>query len=57
MLDIVLIQVQLQLYETEENDVEIMVIRHWNDNQNEIPGCILQIEEGQQTGETRSDLL
>lgn len=33
------------------------VIRHWNDNQNEIPGCILQIEEGQQTGETRSDLL
>lgn len=24
MLDIVLIQVQLQLYETEENDVEIM---------------------------------
>ena len=33
------------------------VIRHWNDNQNEIPGCILQIEEGQQTGETRSNLL
>jgi len=31
------------------------VIRHWN--KNEIPGCILQIEEGQQTGETRSDLL
>lgn len=33
------------------------VIRHWNDNQNEIPGCILQIEEGQQTGETGSNLL
>ena len=33
------------------------VIRHWNDNQNEIPGCILQIEEGQQTGETRSNFL
>jgi hypothetical protein len=31
------------------------VIRHWN--KNEIPGCILQIEEGQQTGEARSDLL
>jgi hypothetical protein len=31
------------------------VIRHWN--KNEIPGCILQIEEGQQTGETGSDLL
>lgn len=33
------------------------VIRHWNDNQNEIPGCILQIEEGQQESETRSNLL
>ena len=33
------------------------VIRHWNDNQNEIPGCILQIEEGPQTSETRSNLL
>ena len=33
------------------------VIRHWNDNQNEIPGCILQIEEGPQTGETRSNFL
>jgi hypothetical protein len=31
------------------------VIRHWN--KNEIPGCILQIEEGQQTGETGSNLL
>ena len=31
------------------------VIRHWN--KNEIPGCILQIEEGQQTGETRSNFL
>ena len=33
------------------------VIRHWNDNQNEIPGCILQIEEGPQTSETRSNFL
>ena len=33
------------------------VVRHWNDNQNEIPGCILQIEEGQQEGETRGSLL
>ena len=33
------------------------VIRHWNDNQNEIPGCILQIEEGQQTSEARSNFL
>ena len=33
------------------------VIRHWNDNQNEIPGCILQIEEGPQESETRSNLL
>jgi len=33
------------------------VIRHWNDNQNEIPGCILQIEEGQQESETRSNFL
>ena len=33
------------------------VIRHWNDNQNEIPGCILQIEEGPQESETRSNFL
>ena len=33
------------------------VIRHWNDNQNEIPGCILQIEEGPQTGETNRSFL
>ena len=31
--------------------------RHWNDNQHEIPGCLLQIEEGSQTSETRSNLL
>jgi hypothetical protein len=31
------------------------VIRHWN--KNEIPGCILQIEEGQQTSEARSNFL
>ncbi len=31
------------------------VIRHWN--KNEIPGCILQIEEGQQESETRSNFL
>ncbi len=31
------------------------VIRHWN--KNEIPGCILQIEEGPQESETRSNLL
>ena len=29
MLDIVLIQVQLQLYETEENDVEIVGKGNW----------------------------
>ena len=33
------------------------VIRHWNDNQNEIPGCILQIEEGPQESETNRNLL
>lgn len=32
------------------------VIRHWNDNQNEIPGCILQIEE-EQDDQTRSNFL
>lgn len=31
------------------------VIRHWN--KHEIPGCILQIEEGQQESETRSNFL
>ena len=31
------------------------VIRHWNDN--EIPGCILQIEEGQQTDQTNRSFL
>ena len=31
------------------------VIRHWN--KNEIPGCILQIEEGPQESETNSNLL
>ena len=31
------------------------VIRHWN--KNEIPGCLLQIEEGQQKSETRSNFL
>lgn len=31
------------------------VIRQWN--KNEIPGCILQIEEGPQTSETRSNFL
>ena len=31
------------------------VIRHWN--KNEIPGCILQIEEGPQESETRSSIL
>ena len=33
------------------------VIRHWNDQQNEIPGCILQIEEGQQTDQTNRNFL
>jgi len=33
------------------------VIRHWNDNQNEIPSCILQIEEGLQTSETNRNFL
>ena len=32
------------------------VIRHWNDNQNEIPGCILQIEE-EQDDQTRGNFL
>lgn len=31
------------------------VIRHWN--KNEIPGCILQIEEGPQTSETNRNFL
>lgn len=31
------------------------VIRHWN--KNEIPGCILQIEEGSQTSETNRNFL
>ena len=31
------------------------VIRHWNSN--EIPGCILQIEEGPQTSETNRSFL
>ena len=31
------------------------VIRHWN--KHEIPGCILQIEEGPQESETRSSIL
>jgi len=31
------------------------VIRHWN--KHEIPGCILQIEEGQQTSETNRNFL
>jgi hypothetical protein len=33
------------------------VIRHWNDNQNEIPGCILQIEEGSKTDQTNRNFL
>ncbi len=33
------------------------VIRHWNDNQNEIPGCIYKIEEGPQTSETNRNFL
>ena len=31
------------------------VIRHWN--KNEIPGCLLQIEEGSQTSETNRSFL
>lgn len=31
------------------------VIRHWN--KHEIPGCLLQIEEGPQKSETRSNFL
>ena len=31
------------------------VIRHWN--KNEIPGCILQIEEGPQTSEANRNFL
>jgi hypothetical protein len=31
------------------------VIRHWN--KHEIPGCLLQIEEGSQKSETRSNFL
>jgi hypothetical protein len=31
------------------------VIRHWN--KNEIPGCILQIEEGQQESKTNGNFL
>lgn len=31
------------------------VIRHWN--KNEIPGCILQIEEGSETDQTNGNLL
>lgn len=33
------------------------VIRHWNDNQHEIPSCILQIEEGQQKSKANRNFL
>lgn len=33
------------------------VIRHWNDQQNEIPGCLYKIEEGPQTSETNGNFL
>ena len=33
------------------------VVRHWNDNQHEIPGCLLQIEEGPKTDQTNRNFL
>jgi hypothetical protein len=33
------------------------IVRHWNDGQNEIPGCLLQIEEGPQKSQTNGNFL